>query len=168
MSNESDKLANKKAELETILDDLLERYLILLDQYQTLQAELSRHLASGYLSLAQANFTAPNGIRYGPDFYDERAQASSQVTVSPSDPAFSLSADPPADAATFLEGQTNPQTRSDPLHWFGVLVPSALKACQLDFKAVLSYVPTIANVATEMKSVEIEVRRTRKRLSKVL
>lgn len=33
----------------------------------------------GHLSLAQANFSNPNRVRYGQDFYDERMQASRQM-----------------------------------------------------------------------------------------
>lgn len=36
-------------------------------------------LFQGHLSLAQANFTNPNRIRYGQDFYDDRTQASTRL-----------------------------------------------------------------------------------------
>ena len=81
-----------KEELVRSLDDLLERYLQLLDQYRTLQQSLARLLskvrinelesncthsefAQGYLSLAQANFSNPNRARYGRDHYDDRMKA---------------------------------------------------------------------------------------------
>lgn len=35
--------------------------------------------AQGYLSLAQANFSNSNRVRYGLDHYDERMQASARV-----------------------------------------------------------------------------------------
>ncbi len=80
--------------LTQTLDHLLERYLNLLHDYQTLQQQLSQRLSSvrpfpvkshplrrsdclkSYLSLAQANFQSPNCTRYGQDFYDGRMQAS--------------------------------------------------------------------------------------------
>ncbi|KAI9760333.1 MAG: hypothetical protein M4579_001737 [Chaenotheca gracillima] len=63
------------------LDSLLEDYLILLDQYQTLQDQLTSALSSGYISLAQANFQAPSRVRYCQDFYDERMQARARLSM---------------------------------------------------------------------------------------
>lgn len=80
------------------LDDLIERYLHLLDRYQSLQQTFTKTFSSvcgfsavvilppisslgqqGFLDLARANFSNPNRIRYGQDFYDERMQAAMQV-----------------------------------------------------------------------------------------
>lgn len=86
------KQVEGKEALVRSLDDLLERYLHLLDQYGTLQQSLARLLsrvtsnelsfdcthseyAQGYLSLAQANFSNPNRARYGRDHYDDRMKA---------------------------------------------------------------------------------------------
>ena len=84
------KQVEGKESLIRSLDDLLERYLQLLDQYRTLQQSLARLLskvrinelncthsesAQGYLSLAQANFSNPNRARYGRDHYDDRMKA---------------------------------------------------------------------------------------------
>ncbi|KAI9819154.1 MAG: hypothetical protein M1827_007310 [Pycnora praestabilis] len=66
------------------LDELLEKYLNLLDEYQQLRSKLASRLSSGYISLAQANFLSPNRIRYGQDFYDERMQASRRFSIIPS------------------------------------------------------------------------------------
>lgn len=56
---------------------------------------------------------------------------------------------------------------SDSLRWFGILVPPALRACQSSFRhAVTETVPALAEVADEMKSLEIEIRRTRKKIRK--
>ncbi|KNG85874.1 hypothetical protein ANOM_003649 [Aspergillus nomiae NRRL 13137] len=64
------------------LDALLERYLHLLDRHQKLQAELATTLSSGFLSLAQANYTCPPGRRYGADYYDERMKATRRVAFN--------------------------------------------------------------------------------------
>ncbi|KAF2405223.1 hypothetical protein EJ06DRAFT_468898 [Trichodelitschia bisporula] len=66
------------------LDHLFEQYLELLDQYQTERIKLSTTLSSGFLSLAQANFSSTLGRRYGQDYYDERMQALRTVYVLPS------------------------------------------------------------------------------------
>ena len=55
----------------------------------------------------------------------------------------------------------------DPLNWFGILVPPALRASQSSFKsAIIDIIPALASTTKEMKEVEIEVRRARKRLKK--
>ena len=57
----------------------------------------------------------------------------------------------------------------DPLKWFGILVPPALRSSQGNFKeAVTDAIPALATVSREMKELEIEVRRTRKRLRKAI
>jgi hypothetical protein len=90
--------SNKEGGVEKLilkLDDLLEQYLNLLDQYQTTRQQLSTQLSSvrkivselgvttddqkGYISLAQANFSSTNRARYGQDYYDERMQALRKV-----------------------------------------------------------------------------------------
>ncbi|CZT15298.1 uncharacterized protein RCC_01162 [Ramularia collo-cygni] len=63
------------------LDTLWIRYLDLLEQYTQAQDTIRKALGQGFLSLAQANFTS-SGRRYGQDYYDERAVASSRVQVS--------------------------------------------------------------------------------------
>lgn len=56
----------------------------------------------------------------------------------------------------------------DPLHWFGVLIPPALRASQSHFKnATMENIPALVSLEKELSEVEIEVRRTRKRLKKV-
>ena len=55
----------------------------------------------------------------------------------------------------------------DPLLWFGVLVPPTIKASQSSFRdAVTTTIPSLANVSKEMKDLEIEIRRTRKKITK--
>lgn len=62
-------------QLDVELDTLLAKYLHLLDQYTEARKDLSRKLSEGFLSLASANFSAPRGVRYGQDYYDDRMQA---------------------------------------------------------------------------------------------
>ncbi|CAK7197460.1 hypothetical protein SEUCBS139899_000107 [Sporothrix eucalyptigena] len=52
----------------------------------------------------------------------------------------------------------------DPLQWFGVLTPMALRQVQQEaIKAIDTIVPRLATVSAEMAAVEIEVRRARKK-----
>ncbi|KAJ0118513.1 hypothetical protein J7T55_009296 [Diaporthe amygdali] len=142
------------------IDALLERYLTLLDEYTTLRVKLGQLHTSMFQHLARANFSAERGMRYGPDFYDERMQALRQVSISTegSLPVFSVShsvrgrgddaphdppSDPPAEAAEApgeaapasgdkAEGEADPkkQNARDPLRWFGVLTPLSLRQTQ--------------------------------------
>lgn len=60
------------------------------------------------------------------------------------------------------------QALQDPIKWFGLLVPPALRSSQASFRAAVGDgIPALVNVDNEMKEVEIEIRRTRKRLGKL-
>ena len=65
-----------------------------------------------------------------------------------------------------LNAECEPYPR-DPLIWFGILVPPTLRQAQAAFKnAATGIVPALASIAKEMKDVELEVRRARKKLRK--
>ncbi|KAJ5780958.1 hypothetical protein N7457_006118 [Penicillium paradoxum] len=68
-------------DLAQCLDTLLEQYLHLLDEQQKLQSGLAERLSSGFIALAQANFSSPPGRRYGPDYYDERMKATRNISI---------------------------------------------------------------------------------------
>lgn len=106
------------------LDDLMLSYLDALDTYQSLRASLSTHLTAGFLALARANFHSPNNTRYGRDAYDERMSAQVGVRVDSSGSEFS--------SLRIAEG--------DPLRWFGVLVPRALRTAKSEFGAAVEEV----------------------------
>ncbi|KAL8720975.1 MAG: hypothetical protein Q9225_002257 [Loekoesia sp. 1 TL-2023] len=139
--------------LRKTLDDLLERYLNLLDQYQSLQQSLAKELSS--LSVSEPIERFMQEI----------------ISISTLQP---MSKQPGSEQAKddgrSAEKGKNAETRapiSDPLRWFGVLVPPALRTSQNSFKtAVTEAVPPLVNVLNEMKSLEIEIRRTRKKIRK--
>ena len=93
MAEESGKLDTQSnsesvqlTELQSLndrLDALWISYLNTLDLYQQAQAQLQKHLSSGFFSLAQANRSAQAGRRYGRDWYDDRMRASWRVRLSP-------------------------------------------------------------------------------------
>jgi hypothetical protein len=64
------------------IDALLERYLLLLDEYTTLQTRLAALHSGVYQNLAKANFSAERGIRYGKDYYDDRMHATRKLVIS--------------------------------------------------------------------------------------
>jgi hypothetical protein len=56
---------------------------------------------------------------------------------------------------------------TDPLRWFGILTPLALRQAQVQaIKAVEEIIPRLATLSVEMAAVELEVRRARKRRAK--
>ncbi|KAK8143590.1 hypothetical protein G3M48_006993 [Beauveria asiatica] len=164
------------------IDELLERYLGLLDQHATLRASLAATQRDTFQSLARANFSAPRGARYGPDQYDARMQASRRVVITVEEesgpPTFTVT----DDAVRLGGGEEEEEekvagkgvaaaaaaaVRNDPIRWFGVLVPQALRDAQRHARtAVQDVIPRLASVEAEMAHVEIEVRRARKRRAK--
>ncbi|KAK6330856.1 hypothetical protein TWF718_003056 [Orbilia javanica] len=69
-------------DLQDKLDNLIISYLDLFDEYQSSRTEISRNFSEGFLNLAQANFNAPNRVRYGQDMYDNRMQALRGVHIA--------------------------------------------------------------------------------------
>lgn len=67
--------------MDAHIDSLLERYLLLLDEYTSLRSSLANLQGAMYQNIARANFSAERGIRYGQDFYDQRMQALRRVMV---------------------------------------------------------------------------------------
>ncbi|KAI1841238.1 hypothetical protein JX266_012550 [Neoarthrinium moseri] len=178
------------------VDALLERYLHLLHEYTTLRAELSSLQTNMYQNIARANFSAERGIRYGPDFYDDRMQALRRLAVATNDegvPVFSsatidlasqtspASKDAPeATNAPDTGGAPDSRTKeeptatkigkpkkTDPLQWFGILTPMPLRQAQgQSIQAVEQVIPKLVSVNSQMAQLEIEVRRARKHRAK--
>ena len=63
--------------------------------------------------------------------------------------------------------RTSKKTK-DPLRWFGILVPPALRAAQQTFaSAVEGSIPQLATIARELRNQEIEIGRVRKQIKKL-
>jgi hypothetical protein len=67
------------------IDQHLQRYLVLLDEYAQLRKELSKVQSDIYHNIARANFSGERGLRYGQDQYDERMRASRRVAITSSE-----------------------------------------------------------------------------------
>jgi len=159
------------------IDSLLERYLSLLDEYTTLRESLSKTQTTLYQNLARANFSAERGVRYGPDYYDDRMQASRTLSVSTSDdnsgrPRFDI-VQSPEEKEEEASKSDEPTTKSqqsksrDPLRWFGILAPMPLRQAQAQAViAVETVIPRLVTVDAEMKELEIQIRRARKKRAK--
>jgi hypothetical protein len=59
------------------------------------------------------------------------------------------------------------QRSSDPIHWFGVLIPQPLRDAQTQFSSVIDVsISRILNLTGEMRLLEIEIARARKAIKK--
>lgn len=174
------------------IDELLVRYLGLLDEYTRLRESLSKLQTGIYQNIARANFSGERGMRYGQDHYDERMQALRLLHVEVDEnglPAFAM-ADAPKeeedvpkeddaaveqvekDSDSQAEKQDSAAKKSkikNPIHWFGLFAPMPLRTAQTQsIQAVEQIIPRLVSVNAEMLNVEIEVRRARKRRAKAV
>jgi coiled-coil domain-containing protein 115 len=173
------------------IDELLERYLSLLDEYSQLRQSLSQIQSDVFHNIARANFAGERGMRYGQDHYDERMQATRLLAIEQNEsqsPSFSFYTDPDeekdadkedissaeksGDASTPDAEEANATEKKrkqnkNPLQWFGLFAPMPLRTAQAhSVKAVEEIIPRLVSVNAEMLHVEIEVRRARKRRAK--
>lgn len=160
------------------IDQLLERYLSLLDEYTQLRQRLSQIQSAVYQNIARANFSGERGMRHGQDHYDERMQATRLLSInqdeSPS-PDFSIynfidedeERELEKDGSETREKKAKEEKRNknkNPLHWFGLFAPMPLRTAQAQsVQAVEEIIPRLVSVNAEMLETEIEVRRARKR-----
>ncbi|KAH0543740.1 hypothetical protein FGG08_001922 [Glutinoglossum americanum] len=157
------------------LNQLLEQYLALLDQYQSLRTELTKSLSSGYISLAEANFLSTGRVKYGQDFYDERMQATKRLNSPLGEddliPSFELvqptPGTPGSESKTNLvthesSATTGKRVPNDPLRWFGILVPPALRNTQREFTDAVNIVPKLVEVIAQMDLCEKRIKEARK------
>ncbi|KAG9246999.1 hypothetical protein BJ878DRAFT_415808 [Calycina marina] len=178
------------------IDNLLLRYLALIDQYTTLRTELSTSQASFYQSLSRANFTADRGIStYGADRYALNMQATRLLTISDStSPAGNVdleaevtkaetgsaekiiqpdSGDTIAPASMIVTPELKFEITKkkvegikDPIKMFAALPPQNLRTAQKEAVGWLVLVARLVEIDREMVEVEIGVRRGRKYLKK--
>lgn len=70
------------SDLQDRLDKLWTQYLDHLDAYTKAQASIQQKLKSGFMSLSRANFNARPGMRYGRDYFHDRAVATRRAKAS--------------------------------------------------------------------------------------
>ncbi|KAI9897119.1 hypothetical protein N3K66_008141 [Trichothecium roseum] len=180
------------------IDDLLVKYLNLLDQYTSLRGQLSSLQTDVFHNIARANFSAERGRRYGQDHYDERMQAIRTLELVHQEggdlPSISVKNtalqtkesegdvprttehggrkedsqnDNEAENATEDKSETAQDRKKDPIRWFGILTPQSLRTAQVaSIESVEQVIPRLVAVNAEMRNLEIEVRRARKRRAK--
>ncbi|KAF4123238.1 hypothetical protein GMORB2_6788 [Geosmithia morbida] len=184
-------MTDKDHDHDSVIDALLERYLILLDEYTTLRSRLVRLQSSVHQSIARANFSAERGLRYGQDQYDGRMKASRVLEIEGLDgdaaqvPSFKAvkvkeEAEQQQAEGSKQEGEEKEaeeeedrrkkkNTSNNPLRWFGVLTPMPLRDAQArSIEAVDQVIPQLVSLSAEMSSLEIQVRRARKKRAKAI
>ena len=67
------------------------------------------------------------------------------------------------------EKEKGSEKSTDPLRWFGILVPPALRTAQTTFVgAVEGPIPQLATIARDMKMQEVEIGRVKKQIRKMM
>lgn len=169
-------------------------YLDTIDTYQSLRASLGSRFSAGFLALAQANFHSSSG-RYGEDYYDERMSAVRGVEIREGgDGAVFESRKIDVELEQREEdkkeksrkedeeggiekGEKDKDEKSakksdhrDPIRWFGILVPPALRTVQSEFtSAVETAIPQLLTTLSKLSSLESQINIARtKYLYKIL
>ncbi|ODH28073.1 hypothetical protein ACO22_04011 [Paracoccidioides brasiliensis] len=105
------------------------------------------------------NVFLPSSPAKGVDKGDPESQ-NDEKGSSTSSPSRSSSLDPPGISEEPQQPSSNapPPQSPNPLNWFGILVPTALRSAQQTFSEVVEgAIPALANVITEMREVEKKV-----------
>ncbi|KAG0637906.1 hypothetical protein HOY80DRAFT_970267 [Tuber brumale] len=161
------------------LDQLYLTYLDTVDTYQTLRASLATHFSKGFLTLAQANYNSTSGgRRYGTDFYDERMTAIRGVGVGggvfeckllefekeeeeEEQKEETKDTDREGSEMDTLENpkeQTPAIDPRDPIRWFGILVPPALRQAQSEFTlSVQTIIPQLTTTISKLALLSSEI-----------
>ncbi|KAH8589328.1 hypothetical protein B0O99DRAFT_523413 [Bisporella sp. PMI_857] len=159
---DADKISND-------IDNLLERYLHLADQYQALREQLNASQSTFYQYLTKANLDPNRGIlNYGQDRYDGRMQAIKLCHIKQKDEEIKEtenSTEVPKTAVRFRVKDPEDE-RKDPIKMFAALPPASLRSAQAESSNILKLAIRLVEVDSEMKEIEIRVRRGRKYLLK--
>ncbi|KAF2109734.1 hypothetical protein BDV96DRAFT_604608 [Lophiotrema nucula] len=178
------------------LDSLLERYLNTLDMYEKAQQMLTSILSSAnfnnrsglrygqdhYDERMQATRTITVAGEESKAAFSVSApkDAPTTSTVTKDSPSAnateeSPTGDSPQESATEPEdpkvnnaSSSDRYSSTDPLRWFGILVPPALRQAQSSFVAAVEEpIPEIATLIKDLRKQEIDIGRLRKQLKKL-
>jgi len=149
------------------IDNLIQRYLHLSDQYHTFRSQLNTSQSSFYQSLSRANLAPDRGISsYGADRYDEKMQASRLCRITGEEDESEGSTSLPSPSWKFEIEEKGKEGNKDPISMFAVLPPQSLRAAQKEAVCMVGLIPRLLEVQREMAEIEIRVRRGRKYLVK--
>ncbi|KAI9670738.1 MAG: hypothetical protein M1817_003848 [Caeruleum heppii] len=154
------------------LDQLLEQYLLVLDQYTSRRELLNRTLSSGHINLALANITSARHLRYGPADYDERMKADRNLDIvsdGSSTVSFRLIYPSTSQATGTLEAQNvNGPTKPNPIppRWVGILVEPPMKRAHASFVQGVDQAVSLAEVQLRLSDLEGNIDRSRRQQSR--
>jgi hypothetical protein len=173
-------LTSVKSAMDAV-DKKTQRFLEILDEYQRETEKLSNELREGFLQLAKANFgiSAAN-TRFGQDMYDERMRRIAKVEVGEDgefilnrerieirkslDKGDKINTTDHKDDSANLEKTSSTDALDDisnnvknPLHMFGIIVPSSLRLAQGHFVKGVDTIPTLINCKNRLEQLEVEL-----------
>ncbi|CAN9182616.1 unnamed protein product [Alternaria alternata] len=173
-----------------LLDAKLEHYLHTLHEYQEAMQQLSKELSSAlrkvhiaehgsaksdqpyfsvYSPFTNTQHSDPDNTPNSTEQANE-AQGSDLPKPKGDDPK--STPDPNSQSSQDSEkakGETNSTEKpTDPLRWFGILVPPALRTAQSTFVgAVEGPIPQLVTILRDLRTQEIEIGRIRKQIKKI-
>lgn len=130
-----DKGAHELAEVCEALDELTLKQVDLLDEQLVLVSKLSSLMTCGFIDMAKSRYIS-----------GERTVSATQIPGEDSTIEAVTTVD-----RDFMDKLTLSRNKdaSDPIRWFGVLVPSSLKQSQQAFRNVLDVAVDIVNIRRE-------------------
>lgn len=131
------------------------------DKEQQCQAESQRSSAPSFKTVMSTPTEPPT-----PDSSAPSMEISEKESNTEAEPTVSDSEKPKNEGnARSTSTKTPPAAPTNPLRWFGVLVPPALRAAQGSFtSAIEGPVPALVSVIAEMHEVEVKVDKLRRLL----
>lgn len=155
------------------LDDALILYFSLIDDYSIAIFRLSEALKKGYFCIAKANYVDFYTHRFFTiqENYDKRMKAVYGIHLSRYDTqsiervneCITKTAPVMATGESF-KVEERIETQTNPLHWFGVLVPQELRDVQKYFKNGLEEIIRITNLCFRLDNLEKQILLYRKDL----
>ncbi|KAJ2725334.1 hypothetical protein GGI07_001342 [Coemansia sp. Benny D115] len=134
------------ADLLSLLDSV--------SQYQSVRAHSSDALKQAFFDISRAKRS--QGYRWiSPDQYSNRAQALATATIDPTTGDYSLvrrEPEKPVVKKQEKDEKDDARDAGDPLLWFGVLVPPALRDAQRGFEGVLEDFVRLAQLKSQLAS----------------
>lgn len=138
------------------LDELVIRNFELMEEQMVANLQLEQSLRNGKLELAKTRMLRGKeniGMIQVPIYKDDISPLFNLETSPPEEnssafPQFSIS----------LKSQSSDENNSDPLKWFGILVPQSLKSAQKYFQDATYNAVKIANLKAEHSSLMNEIK----------
>eukprot|EP00045_Choanoeca_perplexa_P000371 m.13935 g.13935 ORF g.13935 m.13935 type:complete len:156 (-) comp10249_c0_seq1:51-518(-) len=137
------------------IDAALVAYMEEYEQYQSLQVQLQKQMSEGYLCLAQARKTA--GV-IGISQLQYPSEMAANTTVS------CLCDQQQVDVSRTTLGEDRSKA-GNPLRWFGVLAPNALRTAQTTFKQATDISARLVESKLRLQACEMAYHTLRRQLS---